>query len=119
MTKGLTVLYYSASTENEKFEEAVRQNILVQKGDLPLISVTQKPLPNFGQNICVGPQYNCYGNEFRQIQLGLKEVKTESTFRLFHKEPIIIVMPMSGSTMFWTQVKKIRPTLNFTPMGLR
>ncbi len=77
MSQDLTVLFYSASTENEKLESAVRENILKQKGDLPLISVTQKPLPNFGQNICVGPQYNCYGNEFRQIQIGLKEVKTE------------------------------------------
>lgn len=77
MSKDFTVLYYSANTENEKFESIVRQNILKQKESLPLVSVTQKPLENFGLNICVGKQYNCYGNEFRQIQIGLNEVQTE------------------------------------------
>ena len=72
----LTVLFYSANTENEKFEWHIRNNILRLKGDLPLISVTQKPLQDFGQNICVGEHFNCYGNEFRQIQIGLREVKT-------------------------------------------
>ena len=72
----ITVLYYTSNRENEKFEEKVRRNILKLKGDLPLISVSQKPL-NFGRNICVGVQDNCYGNEFRQIQIGLKEVHTE------------------------------------------
>jgi hypothetical protein len=73
----LTVLYYTSNHEDEKFEEKIRENILKQKGDLPLISVSQKPIPNFGQNICVGEHENCYGNEFRQIQIGLKEVKTK------------------------------------------
>lgn len=72
----ITILYYSASTENENLENAVRENILKQKGDLPLISVTQKPV-DFGENICVGEQYNCYGNEFRQIQIGLDKIKTD------------------------------------------
>lgn len=72
-----TVLYYSADTENEKLAEFVRQNILKNKGNLPLVSVTQKPHLKFGENICVGVHDNCYANEFRQIQIGLKKVKTE------------------------------------------
>jgi hypothetical protein len=43
MIKDVTVLYYSANTEREGFEWHVRNNVLKQKGDLPLISVTQKP----------------------------------------------------------------------------
>ncbi len=73
----VTVLYYSANTENENFERHIRNNILRQKGNLPLVSVTQKPLREFGQNICVGERFYCYGNEFRQIQIGLRLVKTK------------------------------------------
>ena len=46
-------------------------------GDLPLVSVTQEPAPGFGHNICVGRHHPCYGNEFRQIQIGLRAVKTD------------------------------------------
>ncbi len=72
----LTVLYYTSNREDEKFEKNIRKNILKQKGNLPLISVSQKPI-DFGQNICVGEHENCYGNEFRQIQIGLRQVKTK------------------------------------------
>lgn len=74
--KDLTVLYYTANTEDEKFEANIKANILKNKGDLPLVSVSQKPLTNFGENYCVGIHEACYANEFRQIQIGLKAVKT-------------------------------------------
>lgn len=73
----LTVLYYSANTEDPIFEANIRKKLIANMGDLPLISVTQEPAPKFGKNICVGKHYPCYGNEFRQIQIGLKEVKTD------------------------------------------
>lgn len=71
-----TVLYYSADTEDPVFESKIREKLLANIGNLPLVSVTQKPAPGFGKNICVGKQLNCYANEFRQIQIGLKEVST-------------------------------------------
>jgi hypothetical protein len=77
MISDVTVLYYSSNSEDSNFEKHIMGNILRQKGDLPLISVTQKPFPDFGDNICVGPQLNCYGNEFRQIQIGLQKIKTK------------------------------------------
>ena len=73
----VTVLYYSANVEDPKFEARIREKILANKGDLPLVSVTQEPAPGFGKNICVGKHFKCYGNEFRQIQVGLKAVETE------------------------------------------
>jgi len=73
----LTVLYYSANSEDPKFESKIREKLLASIGDLPLVSVTQEPAPGFGKNICVGKHHNCYGNEFKQIQIGLKEVNTE------------------------------------------
>lgn len=71
----VTVLYYTSNREEEPFASRIRDNILKYKGDLPLISVSQKPL-DFGENICVGEHESCYHNEFRQIQIGLKAVKT-------------------------------------------
>lgn len=74
--ENLTALYYTSNVEDGGFEEKIRANILKQKGNLPLISISQKPI-NFGRNICVGQHFSCYGNEFKQIQIGLQEVETE------------------------------------------
>lgn len=73
----LTVLYYSSNQEDPKFEAKIREKLLENMGSLPLISVTQESAPGFGQNICVSKHHSCYSNEFRQIQTGLKEVKTD------------------------------------------
>ncbi|MGD9276370.1 MAG: hypothetical protein PVJ67_04305 [Candidatus Pacearchaeota archaeon] len=72
----VAVLYYTANREDEYFENKVKQNILKNKGSLPLVSVSQKPI-DFGRNICVGMHDNCYLNEFRQIQIGLREIDTD------------------------------------------
>ena len=68
----ITLLYYSAHSLPEKVEANFRNELT----GYPIISVTQKPI-NLGQNICVGEigksHYNCY----KQILIGLREVKTE------------------------------------------
>jgi hypothetical protein len=70
-----TIIYYTANQEDESFESKVRDNILKQKGNLPLISVSRKPI-DFGQNICVGEIPVCYSNSFKQLLLGLSAAKT-------------------------------------------
>ena len=72
----VTVVYYTASSEDIAFEARIRGHLLSRIGDLPLISVSQKPLPGFGNNICVGEHDNCYGNLFRQVYIALQEVQT-------------------------------------------
>jgi len=71
-----TILYYTANSEKSEFEGKIREELLKVKGDLPLISISQKPL-NFGKNICVGNIGASYQNEFKQILLGCKEAKTK------------------------------------------
>jgi hypothetical protein len=66
-----TIIYYSSNSEDPKFEAKIQANL----PDLPIISVTQKPC-TLGKNICVGERGNSYINEYRQILLALKEVKT-------------------------------------------
>jgi len=70
-----TIIYYTASREKEEFESKVRENILRVKGDLSIISVSQKPL-RFGKNICVGDVGQTYLNAFRQCLIGCEAATT-------------------------------------------
>ena len=71
-----TVVYYTSNTEDEQFEKKIREEIWKNKGDLPLISVSRKPI-DFGKNICVGEIPYCDISAFTQLLTGLREVKTE------------------------------------------
>ena len=70
-----TILYPTSNKEGEEFEGRVRENIL-KVTNLPIISVSQKPI-DFGHNIVVGDVGVSGYNMFRQVLIGLKEVKTE------------------------------------------
>ena len=70
-----TIIYYTANTEDEAFERKIRNNILAVSNDLPIISVSRKPI-DFGYNICVGEWPVCYANEHRQLLVGLQAAKT-------------------------------------------
>lgn len=95
-----TVLYYSSSREDPEFENKIVKTLLLECGDLPIVSVTQKPL-NLGKNICVGDVGLSYFNEWRQMTIGLKEVRTpfiicaEADF-LYPKEYFTFVPPREG-----------------------
>lgn len=71
-----TIVYYTHNQENSKFEKAICDNILAVKGDIPLISVSQKPMPWFGHNICVGEVGMSGPNGFRQLQIGAQAATT-------------------------------------------
>ncbi|KKT34563.1 MAG: hypothetical protein UW23_C0034G0002 [Candidatus Collierbacteria bacterium GW2011_GWA1_44_12] len=75
MKNQVTVLYYTSNREDEKFETRIRKNLLKNCGDLPIVSVSQKPI-DLGRNICVGVHENSYTSEFMQIRLGLEAIKT-------------------------------------------
>lgn len=70
----LTIIYYSSNKEGSIFEKRIRDNIL-SVTDLPIISVSQKPL-DFGVNICVGDVGVSGFNMFRQVQTACKVAKT-------------------------------------------
>lgn len=65
-----TIVYYSHNQEEEYFERVICENILSLKGDIPIISVSHKPMPWFGTNICVGDVGICGHNAFRQLLIG-------------------------------------------------
>lgn len=76
MTPDLTVIYYTADYEKPELLVRVRQTLWTNKGDCPLISVSQSPL-DFGQNICVGGQVTSTQNTYRQFQLGAMQAATK------------------------------------------
>lgn len=74
----LTVIYYTANyldETNPYFLENTKKQLLKAIGDLPLISVSQKPIV-FGKNICVGNIGRSHLNIYRQILTGCREAKT-------------------------------------------
>jgi len=73
----LTVVYYSSNREDERFESHIRRNLLAVTGDLPMVSVTQKPSPELGTNICVGDVGVSQNNCKRQILIGAEAAKTK------------------------------------------
>lgn len=75
----LTILYASASAMREEPAQRIRENLLeITQNKYPVVSVTQKPI-KFGKNICVGEIGKSKYNEFKQILIGVKEIKTKYT----------------------------------------
>jgi hypothetical protein len=70
-----TIIYYTGNRENSEFEKKIVDNLKEQAGDIPIISVSQKPM-DLGKNICVGNVGFSYLNEWRQILIGAKEATT-------------------------------------------
>jgi hypothetical protein len=71
----ITVVYYTSNREQESFEQKIRQRLLDVIGDIPLVSVSQKPI-DFGDNICVGDIGVSDENIFRQLLAGCERATT-------------------------------------------
>ena len=75
MRDDVTIIYCSSNREYPQFEQRIRDNILAVT-DLPIVSVTQKPI-DFGTNICVGDDIGVSGfNFFRQSLIACQNAKT-------------------------------------------
>jgi hypothetical protein len=92
----LTVVYYTSNRETELFENNIKQSLLDAIGDLPLISVSQKPI-DFGKNICVGDVGVSSQNAFRQLQIGAMEAKT------------VFVAPVESDFLYSKEYFEVRP----------
>jgi hypothetical protein len=76
-TDDLTILYYTANRAKESFALSVRQQLLKAAGEIPIISISQKPM-DFGiQNICVGDKIYSSMNIYRQVLVGAKAATTK------------------------------------------
>jgi hypothetical protein len=70
-----TIVYYTSNKEDEVFEAKIKKNLLNVCGNIPIISVSQKPI-DLGKNICVGDVGACDFNLFRQIQIACEAATT-------------------------------------------
>jgi len=79
MENDLTLLLATSNQMDEKVAKRIRDYVIeVTQNKYPIISVSQKPI-DFGQNICVGEIGSNKYNEYKQILIGAKEVKTKYT----------------------------------------
>jgi hypothetical protein len=76
LNRDITVIYYTSNTEDHCFEDKIIQHLSETIEDLPLISVSHKPMA-FGKNICVGVRERCAHNVWRQVQIAAIEAQTE------------------------------------------
>lgn len=67
-----SIIYISSNRENPEFERRLREDLL-SKTDLPITSVTQKPI-DFGENICIGDVGASGFNFCRQVQIALENI---------------------------------------------
>ena len=72
----LTIVYYTANVISDYFAGNTQGQLIKAKGDLPLISVSKKPM-NFGENICIGDTPRSHFNIYRQALIGAKAAKTK------------------------------------------
>ncbi|MCR4324230.1 MAG: hypothetical protein NUV69_00905 [Candidatus Curtissbacteria bacterium] len=71
-----TIIYYTSNHEDPAFEQKIIDCLLENCGDVPIVSVSQKPM-KLGKNICVGEVGQSYVNEWRQIIIGAKTATTK------------------------------------------
>lgn len=74
--RDITIVYYTNNRERPSFEKRIQETIIACKGDLPVVSVSQKPI-DFGHNVCVGDIGASAHNAWRQLQTGAKAAKTK------------------------------------------
>lgn len=72
----LTIIYYTANVLPEPAFSNIQKNLLAVSKDIPIISVSQKPV-NLGKNICLGPIGQSYINIYKQMLIGAQEAKTK------------------------------------------
>ena len=72
----ITLIYYTSNKEKEGFETKIKGKLLKTIGDIPLISVSQKPI-KLGTNICVGDVGTSDHNIYRQLQIGCLKATTK------------------------------------------
>lgn len=72
----ITALYYTANVIRNPLGQNIRNRIIDCIGDMPLISISQKPM-DFGRNICIGDIGQSHINVYKQMLIGALEAKTD------------------------------------------
>ena len=71
-----TIIYLTDNTLDERLATLCRRMLLKTAGDIPIVSVSQKPL-DFGRNVCVGEIGRCWLSLYKQLLAGCEAADTE------------------------------------------
>lgn len=72
----ITIIYITANRLTDTFAENVRKELLKAAGDIPIISVSKKPI-KFGIKNLVFPEKASIYHEYKETLAGVKEAKTK------------------------------------------
>ena len=72
---GKTILYYTSNSEEKSFEEKIKAKLLSACGNIPIISVSHKPI-KLGKNIAIGVHKPTNVLLYYQLLLGCKQATT-------------------------------------------
>jgi len=76
MSNDMTVVYYTSNREDPVFEGRIQETLLEATGDLPINSVSRKPISFGEKNICVGDIGVSARNMMFQVLTGAIEADT-------------------------------------------
>ena len=74
--KDITIIYITANKLTDSFAKNIRKELLKAAGEIPIISVSKKPL-KFGVKNLVFPGEASIYNEYKETLAGVKEAKTK------------------------------------------
>lgn len=77
------IVYYTDNSLEESYAPQIRKHLQIAAGDIPIISVSQKPL-QFGHNIVTDFNGSNYINYTKQIWLGVSESNTTIVYLAEH-----------------------------------
>ena len=72
----ITLLYYSSNRISQHFQDKIVSHLRVSGKGLPIVSVTHKPM-DLGHNICLTDAVPSFHMVYKQIYLGVQQVKTK------------------------------------------
>ncbi|MTV64451.1 hypothetical protein, partial [Streptococcus pneumoniae] len=72
----LTILYYTANRLPEATARLIYADLVVTTFPAPIVSVSQQPLADFGLNLSVGDIGANKYNAYKQILVGVQNVRT-------------------------------------------
>ena len=84
-----TIIYYTSNHEDPIFEQRIIDDLLAKTGNIPIISVSQKPM-KLGKNVCIGDVGHSYLNCRKQMLMAYKLAKTEY---VIHTESDVLYPP--------------------------
>ena len=71
-----TIIYLSSNRESPEFERKIQEDLYSKHGNLPIVSVTQKP-SSLGNNLCVGDVGTSGFNFIRQVLIACEMAQTD------------------------------------------